>query len=224
MATNVFVSVGRTFSAEQEKFVSAIESYLKGIGLNPQTVGRNYFKSQQPLRSITECMRECSGTVIIAFERIYVANGEEKRGSSQPASLSETKITTIWNQIEAAMAYTLGQPLLVIAQEGIRAEGLIDEGFDWFVKRVDLKCHLADDPEFVAILADYKARVDAAPRAKLPGSGPGQAALAPSEMTVAQLIGSLKASQLWATLAAIIGVVAGAAAVAYQIGHLRPNP
>jgi hypothetical protein len=81
MAIDVFVSVGRTSTHKQEEFISSIEQYMRGAGLNPRTVGRNDFSSKQPLVFISELMRECSGTVIIAFERIYIGNGIERRDS-----------------------------------------------------------------------------------------------------------------------------------------------
>ena len=72
----VFVSVGRTSTPQQEQFVSAIEAHMLANGLTPQSLGRNYWSSQQPLRAIDELMSQCSGVAIVGFER----NRSEHRG------------------------------------------------------------------------------------------------------------------------------------------------
>jgi len=51
-------------------------------------------------------MQECAGTAVIAFERMHFAEGVEFRGSPKQKPLEDVSVPTIWNQIEAAMAYT----------------------------------------------------------------------------------------------------------------------
>jgi hypothetical protein len=48
-AANVSLSVGRTSTARQETFVSALEQLMRRNGLRPQTVGRTSFSVDQPL-------------------------------------------------------------------------------------------------------------------------------------------------------------------------------
>jgi hypothetical protein len=105
---NVFVSVGGTATEQQEKFIRAVEDRLRSEGLVPHTVGRNTFSSDAPLKTVTELLNKCSGTVVIALERTYFASGIEKRGGPKESSLSNVKLPTPWNQIEAAMAYSRG--------------------------------------------------------------------------------------------------------------------
>lgn len=93
-------------------------------------------------------MNECRGTVIIAFERLYVAEGEEKRGSAECKSVKREIMPTVWNQIEAAMAYVLNQPLLVIMEEGSRTEGLLEAEYDWYVLKVMIESHSINGREF----------------------------------------------------------------------------
>jgi hypothetical protein len=144
MPTNVFLSVGRTFTPEQERFVSEFEQYLRANGLTPQTVGRTYIKNQQPLRSVAECMRDCSGAAVLAFERTHVASGVEKRGSAQAVVLAEVNLPTVWNR--AAEEFDVGK------------------------------------------------------------------------MSVGQLLGRLKAGQLWSVVTALFAAIAGALAIGYRIG------
>lgn len=156
----VFLSVGRTSNADQEAFVQAIERYLQTNGMMPQTVGRTYFSSQQPLVAVTELMKECVGTIILAYERMYTPEATEKRGSEQEKKWTEVVLPTVWNQIEATVAYTLGHPLLVVVGHGVKSEGLLEKGYDWYVKWADINANIIADPEFVGMFADWKKRTE----------------------------------------------------------------
>ena len=161
MTHKVFVSVGRTFRAEQEVFLTAFEQFLQTQGLEPQIVNRNVFSSMQPLKFIEQVMQESAGTVILAFERLYIQEGRDKRGSEAEKPLQEVKLPTVWNQIEAAMAYTLRQPLLVLVEEGLRSEGLLETGYDWYVQWIKFEPGTLIDRQFTGIFADWRARVEA---------------------------------------------------------------
>jgi hypothetical protein len=157
----VFLSVGRTCNDKQEMFVQTIEKYLQMNGLTPQTVGRTYFSSQQPLVSVAELMHQCAGTIVLAFERIHLVEAIEKRGNPQEARWEGVNLPTVWNQIEASMGYVLGHPLLVIVEENMKYEGLLEKGYDWYVKKVNLDDNILADSEFIGVMADWKRRVDA---------------------------------------------------------------
>lgn len=77
-----------------------------------------------------EYMDKCYGTVVIALERTYFPSGYDKPGGQNQTALSEIRLPTPWNQIEAAMAYARDQPLLVIVQEGLKSEGLLDDKYE----------------------------------------------------------------------------------------------
>ena len=160
MDKRIFLSVGKTSTKEQEDFVAAVEDYFRSYGLLPQTVGRTYFSSIQPLKAVDDLMRQCCGTVIIAFERIHIEVGTEKRGSLEERHLENDALPTVWNQIEAAMAYTLGHPLLVIIEQGLRSEGLLERGYDWYVNWVHLTNTVLTEREFQGVFEDWKRRVD----------------------------------------------------------------
>lgn len=90
----VFVSVGATANAQQEEFVRAIEERLRSEGLIPQTIGRNTFTSDAPLKAVTELLDQASGAVIIAFERTFLVSGLEKRGGPHESKLHNIKLPT----------------------------------------------------------------------------------------------------------------------------------
>jgi hypothetical protein len=166
----IFLSVGKTSTPAQEDFVRAIEGYLQANGFVPQTVGRTYFSSLQPLKTIDALMNECCGTIIVAFERLYAAEAVERRGSAQQHTLNNVKLPSVWNQIEATMAYVRGHPLLVIVEQGIKSEGLLEKGYDWYVQWVELDESVLTAPEFLGVFADWKRRAEGYHAAKLHGA------------------------------------------------------
>lgn len=204
---NVFVSVGGAATEQQEAFIRAVEDRLRSEGLVPHTVGRNTFSSDAPLKAVTELLDKCSGTVVIALERTYFASGIEKRGGPKESSLSDVRLPTPWNQIEAAMAYSRGHPLMVVVEIGLKSEGLLERGNDWYVQWVKPDAAALSTTEFNGVLADWKRKL-AQPSAK--------AAFEPkvvSELTVAELLGGLKPTQLWSVLGALAVLIAGAFAL-----------
>jgi hypothetical protein len=211
MSKNVYLSVGRTYTQAQTDFVSEFERHLRAADLTPQTVGRTYFKNSEPLRAIADCMRDCQGAVILAFERIHIDAGLEMRSGPEQASVAGQNLPTVWNQIEAAMAYTMGRPLLVVVEPGLRREGLLQHGYDWYVITAPLDRNLFSAPEFTGVLNDWKERLSqAAPAAKADIAS----------QSVGDLLKQLNPGQLWATLVAIAGLVAAAAALAYKLGAM----
>lgn len=200
----VFVSVGATATAEQEAFVRSIEDRLRSESLIPKTVGRNTFSADAPLKAITELMESCSGIVVIALERSYFPSGLDKRGGPRQVNLADTRLPTPWNHIEAAMAYTKHLPLLVIVEAGLKAEGLLEQGYDWYVQTVPLEAMALSSNEFNGVLADWKAKVLASePPPPLRG-------LNPADLSVLELVGALRPVQLWSVTIALAGLLAGA--------------
>jgi hypothetical protein len=207
---NVFVSVGSTSSPGQEEFVRAVEDRLRAEGLVPQTVGRNVFSADSPFNAVTKLMASCSGVVVIALERLYIETGSEKRGGSAQAPLGHIKVATPWNQIEATMGYVRKLPLLVLVEEGVRADGLLEKGLDWYVQTVTLDSASLSTPTFNGVLASWRQKMAATPAAS---AKPAEPAALPQDMTVAQLLGALKPAQLWSTLGALAAALAGAFAL-----------
>lgn len=202
---NVFLSVGGTATEQQEAFVRAVEDRLRSEGLIPHTVGRNTFSADAPLKTVTALLDECSGTVVIALERKFFPAGTERRGGPREALLSDVKLATAWNQIEAAMAYSRGHPLMIIVEQGICMEGLLEPGYDWYVQSVKPDVSALSTTEFNGVLSSWKQKLSK------PQTRP--AAKNPAELTIGQLVGSMKAAQLWSFLAAIAALVAGAFAL-----------
>jgi hypothetical protein len=203
---NVFVSVGGTATEQQEAFVRAVEDRLRSEGLVPHTVGRNTFSADAPLKTVTELLDRCSGTVVIALERSYFASGTEKRGGPKESALADIRLPTPWNQIEAAMAYARGLPLLLVVEAGLKSEGLLERGYDWYVQWVKPEAAALNTNEFNGVLASWKRKMVETPKK-------ASTSKTPSDLTVAELLGGLKPVQLWSVLVALAAIVAGAFAL-----------
>jgi hypothetical protein len=213
---SVFVSVGSTSTKSQEDFVRAVEDRLRIEGLEPHTVGRNTFGSEAPLKTVTQLMDKCAGAVVIALERTYFAEGIEKRGGGEERILSDVRLATPWNHIEAALSYSQGLPLLVIVEEGLKEEGLLACGYDWYVQRVDCEPTALHSLEFNGVLSSWKEKLlqvasknEETKRASL--------TVGPPDLTVGELLSGLRPSQLWAVLGAIAILVGGAFAVGAKL-------
>jgi hypothetical protein len=205
---DVFVSVGGTATEKQEAFVRAVEDRLRIEGINPHTVGRNTFSSDSPLKTVKELMDSCRGTVVIALERTYFPSGEEKRGGPNQKSLSEVRYPTPWNQIEAAMACIRGHPLLIIVEKGLQSEGLLERGNEWYVQWVEPTATSLNTLEFNGVLSSWKQKVAQRVASSAVSSRDDVKPL--DQLTVGELVGRMKASQLWSVLGALAALVAGA--------------
>ena len=156
LSLDIFISVGTTFTEEQEQFVQAVFESLRSNGLNPRALGRTDFTSREPLKKIQKMMEECVGSVIIAFERVLISQGIEKRGHDDAKEIVPTKIPTVWNQLEAGMAYTRRLPLFVIVESGIKEEGILEAGYDWWVQKMPINKTNLSSPQYLSDLAEWK--------------------------------------------------------------------
>lgn len=221
MSVDVFLSVGKTLTDDQKNFVDAVEAQLRSQSLSPRGLGRTDWTAGQPLKAIDEIMSQCCGTVVIAFERLFVEKGSERRHGSplDRQDLSGVQITTVWNQIEAALAHARQQPLLVLVDEGVRLDGLLERSFDWFVyvRRADTP-HL-NTPEFSGIVADWKRRVldcQAAKAKKAPTTGTISTDL--NDLSLGQLVRGLKVTQAWALFLLLGGAFGSTFTAGHQFG------
>jgi hypothetical protein len=217
MTTDVFLSVGRTATDQQEDFVREVERLLLEYDLKPRNLGRSDYSAAQPLRAIEELMDQCSGTVIVAFERLYVESGIDRRGSEHARPVSAQTVTTVWNQIEAAMAYVKRQPLLVIVEESIVQQGLLSHGADWYVQQVPLDPTALRSAETIGRLDDWKRRVMAHAESQAQTISTSGGPVGVEKMTIAELVGALKPAQLYAAIGAVLSLLAGAFLVARQL-------
>jgi hypothetical protein len=214
--TDVFLSVGRTFDPRQEVFVQEVERLLYEHGLRPRALGRSEGTSDQPLRTIRQLIDECDGTVVVAFERLYLVEATDQRGGAAERAIHDRFLPTVWNHIEAAMAYAKGQPILVIAERGFLPEGVLDGRYDWYVQEVSLELAELRTAETLGRVADWAKRVEASHAARNSKPTP-PVKTDPANMTVSGLVGALRPAQLWALISAAAGILVAAFLLGRQL-------
>jgi hypothetical protein len=101
-------------------------------------------------------MNRSAGALVIALERIAIKEATERGGPPSGVNIRNESIPTPWNQIEAAFAYSNGLPLLVIRQNTVRAEGLLEGRYDWYVHSTPLDASFVDSAEFKGTFQSWR--------------------------------------------------------------------
>ena len=221
MAIDVYLSAGKPANAEQEAFLQAVERFLRQHDLNPRTPGRTHLANKQPLRAVEQCMRTCKGIVVVAYERLYAPVAIERRGGPEQKGLEEAIVPTVWNQVEGAMAYTLGLPVLILAQKGLRSEALLESKYDWNVQWVDVDAGSLLTQDFVSVFDDWRKEIDVAeqPKTLPPAAIPAAPApVDPGNRTIGQLLKDLKPGQAWKVGLAMFGLLSALVTYSYRQG------
>ena len=144
MVRSVFISMGTPFTAHQADFSEALMELLRENRIDPRVMNKTDYPTGNPLKGISSVLAACDRAIVVAFERKHFPTGVEKRGSEAAVALGATSYPTPWNQIEAAMAYQRGLPILVLAEKELQVEGLLEEKYDWYVDRIDINAVALD--------------------------------------------------------------------------------
>lgn len=143
MRIPVFLSYPRPHLKEQAQFMDKLARYLRDRGLEPRTLGVTDYDMDTPLKAIRRLMLESNGVITIALRRTKVNDAVSRAGANlEDAKESPVKdcwLTSPYCQIEPAMAYQLGLPLLILRERGVVAEGLLQHGVvGLFMPEVDM--------------------------------------------------------------------------------------
>lgn len=132
MRIPVFLSYPKPHLKKQQEFIDRLESYVRGRGLEPRTLGVTDYDMDVPLKAIRRLMIESNGLITIAFRRTKILDATVKPTPDLPhareATIKDVWLTSPWSQIEPAMAYQLGLPVLILRECGVVAEGLLEKG------------------------------------------------------------------------------------------------
>jgi hypothetical protein len=127
----VFLSYPKPFVTVQQNFIGAVQDYLSARGFIGRTLGVTDYDMEEPLTAIRRLMLECNGLITIAFRRYQITTGMSKPDSDcgeSSASLNGTWLTSAYCQIEPAMAFQIGLPVLVFREKGVLPDGLLEKG------------------------------------------------------------------------------------------------
>jgi len=212
-AYSVFVSCGTPYTAAQEDFLCAVEAHLRSHCCEPMTVGRSAFSIRQPVQAARDLIAKCDGAVVIAFERIRIVKAFDKPDSGDQKEINNESDPTIWNQMEAALAYGQQVPILTFVQSGLRRQGMLSDRFEWTAIEGDLSPVLLRADKVQQMFGEWLALVEQRrDSGKLNDVDPG-------ELGVGRLITQLKPKQLWNVLAALFSIIAAVSVAAFEVGQ-----
>ena len=92
-------------------------------------------------------------------------------------------------------------------ENGIRDEGLLEKGYDWYVMNVKPSPNSLMTDEFNGVLSSWKNKVEQHNINKQKTTQT-KVKINPSELTIGELISDLKPAQFWAILTAIVALMA----------------
>lgn len=153
---NIFVSrptwVDSKFDPGLQHFLTQLRDEY---GLNPRTLGSTDYPTKSPLDEVIRILKDCRGIIVLGYPQIEIDQGRVK-GSQ----VTTTILPTEWNHIEAAIAYSMSLPLLVIHHIGI-CRGIFDRGaLNAFLFEKDLSAeNWGGEEEIVGALQTWKDEV-----------------------------------------------------------------
>lgn len=170
----IFLSFPKPHLLEQQAFIERLAVCLCSRGLEPRTLGVNDYDMSAPLKGIRRLMLEANGLLCVAFRRMYAAELETRRGANLPREKATTSrqvwFTSPYCQVEPAMAFQLGLPILVLREKDVLAEGVLEKGvLGFYMPEFDLSSALEEtftSPEFTQLLAQWEGQVRAARESK----------------------------------------------------------
>jgi hypothetical protein len=208
----VFVSRGTPYTPAQDDFCKALLAYMQNRGVDPVTIGANKHGVRQPAELARDEIESCHGAVVLAFKRIHIAQATEKPGSSSAAPADGRFLPTVWNHMEAAMAYAAKLPLLILVERGVHREGMLSKRLEWDALEIDIDTKIMQTTEFIQRFDHWmkyvNERVKSVPRARID----------PANLTVIELLGRLTPAQLWSFGTAMVGLLAAVAIAAFAVG------
>ncbi len=211
----VFVSVGATHTPEQEAFVSAFEVFLSQNGCTRLTVGRGSEGAKQPILQARELMEMADVVVVIAFTRFLVESAVEKPESQERETIANRRYPTIWNQLEASMAFGLKRPLLVILEKGLYQEAMLKDRLEFRVQETSLDPAFFRSDRFKGVFTNF---IQIAKERASANDSQRNARL--TSLTVGELLRDLQPAQLWTVGAALMTVLSAVAIGAYWLGRI----
>lgn len=152
MRVPIFVSRPTPHLTAQNVFLETLLDELRERGFEPLTLGPgSSYDYEAPLAGIRRVLSHCCGLVSIAFRRTYASSAMKNHGADIPLRM-EQLVENVWFtspycQIEPAMAFQLGLPILILREDGVMAEGVLEKGVTGLYMP---EFNLADERSFIS--------------------------------------------------------------------------
>ena len=132
MRISVFLSFPQPHLKVQKEFIEKVADFLRNGGFEPRTLGVTDYDMSAPLTAIRRLMLESNGMVTIAFRRTKLVQALLRAGADLPdqseSPIRDAWLTSPYCQIEPAMAYQLGLPVLIFREKGVIPDGILEKG------------------------------------------------------------------------------------------------
>jgi hypothetical protein len=150
MRISVFLSYPKPCMKAQKAFITSLTNFMQMRGFEPRTLGVTDYDMDAPLKAIRRLMLECNGLITIALRRTYIEQGATRYGTDiedlQGQPIARLWLTSPWSQIEAAMAYQIGLPVMIFREKGVLDEGILERGvLGLYMPEFDLSQPSMDD-------------------------------------------------------------------------------
>lgn len=159
----VYLSFTTPHLPRQEHVVALVEALLRESDLEPRALGRSDWSFEAPLIPVRELMSACAGTVVVAMARTRVLEGVDQVGGPHETAFRDRYLSTAWTQIETAMAFQAGHPILVLREETVSPDGVLDPANSGlFVRLFSLDAHdAAIRADLEPVIPAFRRRVEA---------------------------------------------------------------
>lgn len=166
MKISVFLSYPRPHMHKQQEFIDKLSEYLDSRGLEPRTLGVTDYDMDAPLKTIRGLMLDSNGLLSVAFRRSIIRDGTYKPNSDideKSKDLKDIWLTSPYCQIEPAMAFQLGLPVLIFREKGVLDDGILEKGvLGIYMPEIDLDKPIDDyfkNSEFLQIMYKWELSV-----------------------------------------------------------------
>ena len=141
-----------------------------------------------------------------------VRSAVEKPDCPDEKLLKNIRYPTIWNQLEAAMAFGLHLPLLVIIEDGLHQEAMLKDRLEFRTIVTKLDSSYFSSDTFKDKFKHWMERVQQNSNRAIRNIG---------EATIGQFLSQLRPDQIWKVGTTLIGMFAAIATIAFWLGkHL----
>ncbi len=166
MNISVFLSYPKPYVKQQQVFIHQLSKYLTGRGFEPRTLGVTDYDMDAPLTAIRRLLLESNGLLCVAFRRSVINDGIIKPASDmgeKETNLSGVWLSSSYCQIEPAMAFQLGLPVLIFREKGVLEDGILEKGvLGTYMPEFDLSQSVTDyfkSKEFLQMLGRWEGYV-----------------------------------------------------------------
>ncbi|WP_197073658.1 hypothetical protein NYE80_07640 [Paenibacillus sp. FSL H7-0357] len=118
-----------------------------------------------PLTAIRRLMLESNGIITIAFRRAFIEKGIGKPNGDigqDSYDISNNWMTSPYSHIEPAMAFQIGLPILIFREDGVIAEGILEQGVTGLYMpefNLDKQINYFDTLEWTQVIGKWEGHV-----------------------------------------------------------------